>query len=484
MFIIALLLLWTIAAIIIAADPKNDANRWCSLAAFFVGLGIWHPIIQDIIIPHLQEFPAIYHHLIQPLRLFATCVSALSFYFFPYCLLMYGITHLEFLKLRWPKYKAWIALILLIPILAMLLLFPMGPIGKIPNPGSPLRTHSQVWFIVLIAWVVPYVLCANYLFIYAYRQARNPRLKQESLQTFLVVAPSTLSATSFNYVSAALGYPELWRYEFWIFLYLFVSFIFFAIKDSAMGARITIEKQFHSTMRAMSSGTAVLNHAIKNETMNISICISNIKPLIEQADPTVAKNLQLIQNSTDHMMALVNRIQDHIQDVVLEDSEDSAVMLLEKALSLIQPLLDAGQIRVIKEYDVDVRLKCDPAHIQEILCNILKNAVEAIPVKGEITVQIYLEKKHLVIAVRDNGEGIAKEDLPHVIEPFYSTKSSRNNFGLGLSYCYNVMRKHGGSLEIFSEKNQGTTVFLLFPPRKVLLEHDVLDGRTETRLHA
>ncbi|HEX9060957.1 MAG TPA: ATP-binding protein, partial [Clostridia bacterium] len=54
-------------------------------------------------------------------------------------------------------------------------------------------------------------------------------------------------------------------------------------------------------------------------------------------------------------------------------------------------------------------------------------------------------------------------ELPYVFEPFFSTKNSNLNMGLGLSYCYNVMQKHNGMLEVISAKGTGTTVLLKFP---------------------
>ena len=82
---------------------------------------------------------------------------------------------------------------------------------------------------------------------------------------------------------------------------------------------------------------------------------------------------------------------------------------------------------------------------------------------GELSIHCYQNNKWHVIEVKDNGEGIAKKDLSQVTEPFFSTKNRKQNFGLGLAYCSNCMQKHGGSLEIFSEKGSGTTVFLNFP---------------------
>jgi signal transduction histidine kinase len=70
------------------------------------------------------------------------------------------------------------------------------------------------------------------------------------------------------------------------------------------------------------------------------------------------------------------------------------------------------------------------------------------------------------LAVTDNGKGIPQQYLTRVIEPLFSTKNNNLNFGLGLSYCYNVIRQHGGILKVNSKENEGTTVKLYFPKEK------------------
>jgi signal transduction histidine kinase len=104
--------------------------------------------------------------------------------------------------------------------------------------------------------------------------------------------------------------------------------------------------------------------------------------------------------------------------------------------------------------------------LREVFNNLFRNAIEAMKPGGELTIAMSRLNKQVVFAIKDNGSGIDKEDLPHVMEPFFSTKDRKNNFGLGLPYCYNVMQRHAGTLEIFSKKGEGTTVFLNFAKSK------------------
>lgn len=106
--------------------------------------------------------------------------------------------------------------------------------------------------------------------------------------------------------------------------------------------------------------------------------------------------------------------------------------------------------------------------MQETFINILNNAIEAISSNGEIKIDIYENKKFITVAINDNGPGISKDNLPRVVDPFFSTKNRTQNFGLGLSYCYSVMQQHGGRLDIESEVGMGTKILLGFPVKRKL----------------
>jgi signal transduction histidine kinase len=116
----------------------------------------------------------------------------------------------------------------------------------------------------------------------------------------------------------------------------------------------------------------------------------------------------------------------------------------------------------------------DATQISQVLVNIIVNAFHAMPNGGhcEISaVQREAEGTHWVeITVKDNGVGITKEQLAHLFEPFYTTKSSGT--GLGLAIAYRIMQDHSGTIQVVSAPGSGTTVVTQFPmtigqPQKV-----------------
>src|SRR5690606_16725681 len=118
--------------------------------------------------------------------------------------------------------------------------------------------------------------------------------------------------------------------------------------------------------------------------------------------------------------------------------------------------------------DLDVILSCDGTHTLEVLNNIIKNGLESMSEGGTIQVDLRQSEKYITVVITDQGAGMDQETLKRVYEPFYSTKTGHDNYGLGLSYCYNFMHKCGGTIRLHSEVNKGTSVELHFPVTMIL----------------
>jgi signal transduction histidine kinase len=104
-----------------------------------------------------------------------------------------------------------------------------------------------------------------------------------------------------------------------------------------------------------------------------------------------------------------------------------------------------------------------PWKVEEVLLNLLMNAMDATPEGGKIAVLTRVEGDHLCCTIQDQGSGIREEDLRYVFDPFFSTKEPGKGTGLGLSICFGIMEMHGGEIFINSKVREGTTIRLLFP---------------------
>jgi two-component system NtrC family sensor kinase len=103
--------------------------------------------------------------------------------------------------------------------------------------------------------------------------------------------------------------------------------------------------------------------------------------------------------------------------------------------------------------------------LQQVFLNLFINAIHAMPEGGKLSVRGSLTNgdRYLRIEVADNGVGIDPEDIPRIFDPFYTTKDVGKGTGLGLSVTYGILQKHGGGIEVHSEKGRGTTFTIILP---------------------
>ncbi|TVY00351.1 PAS domain-containing sensor histidine kinase [Paenibacillus cremeus] len=105
---------------------------------------------------------------------------------------------------------------------------------------------------------------------------------------------------------------------------------------------------------------------------------------------------------------------------------------------------------------------CDENHLKQVLLNVLKNAIEAMPQGGEIVIELSLEPGGQVkISITDQGPGIPEKYLSKLGDPFFTTKESGT--GLGLMVCYQIIEAHKGTMHITSKQGVGTTVHICLP---------------------
>jgi signal transduction histidine kinase len=139
-------------------------------------------------------------------------------------------------------------------------------------------------------------------------------------------------------------------------------------------------------------------------------------------------------------------------------------------LPLLQDQFLLKNIKLTKEYSDSIPdILGDVNQLQQVVINLVINAVQAVSDQGKITIRIYAEGAkgsecfvHLDIV--DDGVGIPEEDMNKIFDPFYTTKTGdKGGVGLGLSIVNQIMKAHHGRLKIKSTKGKGTTVSVRLP---------------------
>jgi signal transduction histidine kinase len=334
----------------------------------------------------------------------------------------------------------------------------------------PITPHFNPNYIVLSAWVVFYTLVANIILLISTFKEKNPSKKYQKVLVSILAIPTTFLIMWTSYLSVALGYHEVWYLNIWIVLCMFIIFVIFALKYGVLGVRLKVERSnLDDTIDTLINGVSVISHAVKNEASTISLCVDTIRSL-DNVSPGTEKKLTIIKESCKNLSEFTQKINNF--RVYEMDFEPYVLnVLIDKVISQVLPLVSGKGIKINNNTKEDITLMLDAIHVTEVLKNLLINAIEAIEVievEGIINIKTELIEHKVCISVEDNGIGIPQEYIEKVVTPFYSTKKGKNNYGLGLSYCYKVMKCHKGSLKINSRINQGTTMSLLFPGERVL----------------
>jgi two-component system NtrC family sensor kinase len=141
--------------------------------------------------------------------------------------------------------------------------------------------------------------------------------------------------------------------------------------------------------------------------------------------------------------------------VKLEESIESVITLLQYRLG--------DRIRLTRQYGGVNIISCYPGPLNQVIMNVLSNAIDAIEGDGEITIRTGREDGMCVIAIADTGRGMPPEVRERIFEPFFTTKPVGAGTGLGLSISYGIVQKHKGTLEVQSEPGNGTEVVIRVP---------------------
>ncbi len=150
----------------------------------------------------------------------------------------------------------------------------------------------------------------------------------------------------------------------------------------------------------------------------------------------------------------------------LKDSERREVVdvnaAVEEALSLFRHGLFAGNVRIQKEYD-ELLPRIQDKGLCRVFSNMIKNAFDAMPEGGTLTIRTARDNGHILIAFRDTGTGMDQEAQEKIFTPFYTTKAIGKGVGLGLPICFEVVQRYGGRIDVESVPGLGTTFSVRLP---------------------
>jgi two-component system NtrC family sensor kinase len=199
----------------------------------------------------------------------------------------------------------------------------------------------------------------------------------------------------------------------------------------------------------------------------------------------ITKKLQALQKDTEHkqlieFLELIShesaRCGKIVKDLLIfsrserdEFAKEDLLSIIDNSVTVLKHHLDMHGIKLVKDYaETPIELYCNAYKIQQALMSLLMNSIEAMPNGGKITINLTMDKNNVILRIMDEGTGISNKDLPHIFEPFYSTKEAANGTGLGLAVTYGIITNHKGKIEVEDTSNQGTTFKVVLPKNEPL----------------
>ena len=170
---------------------------------------------------------------------------------------------------------------------------------------------------------------------------------------------------------------------------------------------------------------------------------------------------QIINKAVDNAVQMLNDIQEKTATESLQVEDINVVAFIE---SVINETPIPSRITVKTDLR-EATVSFDRLKIRRVIENLIRNAVDAMPEKGNLYISNKIDADKVVIEVKDTGEGIPDDVLKGLFKPFHTTKVTGT--GLGLYYCRNTLEAHEGSIEVKSKVGSGTTVILSIPMKYV-----------------
>jgi signal transduction histidine kinase len=216
-------------------------------------------------------------------------------------------------------------------------------------------------------------------------------------------------------------------------------------------------------LAALGKLAAGIAHEINNPLTNISLNVEILRKELEgnSAPERRARRFDAIERN----IARASKIARELLDFSSQRDTDLTPVNLNKLIDGTLTLLGSRRhnFSLVTRLQPLPLIKAASCKVEEVLLNVLLNAMEASPPGGSIIISTRSAGGKVVAEIADQGTGIAPEHLGRVMEPFYTTKEVGQGTGLGLSISYNIMELHHGKIELASTPGIGTTVSLIFP---------------------
>jgi signal transduction histidine kinase len=223
-------------------------------------------------------------------------------------------------------------------------------------------------------------------------------------------------------------------------------------------------------LATMSQVAATVAHELGNIVTPLQMYASLLEGAAAGQSPEIVEIAGQIKQVTQHARTMVEQLAASTRGDSGHTLPTDLTQVLDQVLGLLAPRFKKGKVTVRRQIAPDLPLvAARPGQLDQVFTNVVINALDAMPDGGQLTISMAVEPTvssgECAVGIRlaDTGDGILPDRLPHVFDPFYTTKSGGAGSGLGLFVSHLIVDQHGGTIEIESQVGKGTTVIIHLP---------------------
>jgi signal transduction histidine kinase len=219
-------------------------------------------------------------------------------------------------------------------------------------------------------------------------------------------------------------------------------------------------------LAAIGQLSAGIVHDVRNP-LTVIRALAEILKEEEGLDPNWREQLETIRNNASRANTIISDLLKFARQSAPEFTYRDLRETVEAALRLTTYMARMASVNLVSELPPDpVNLYYDPPQIEQVLINLIQNAIHAMPRGGMLKVGLCPDGHAAAIRVQDTGIGIPPENLGRIFDPFFTTKPEGEGTGLGLSVGYGIISNHGGDINVESVVGLGTTFVVSLPLKR------------------
>jgi signal transduction histidine kinase len=224
------------------------------------------------------------------------------------------------------------------------------------------------------------------------------------------------------------------------------------------------QHQLRQTERLAELGTLAAGMAHEIGTP-MNVILGRAEHLLQRTtDERVQKGLGIIITQVERITKIMNQLLTFARRCPIERRPIDLRRIIADCLDIVQERVARHRIIVEMVCPDDMPLVyADPDQMSQVLLNLVINALHAMPNGGVLRITLSLSEGSVKLVIVDTGHGIAKQDLPKIFNPFFTTKEVGKGTGLGLTVVHGIVQEHGGSIEVDSEPGRGTSFTIILP---------------------